>query len=125
LIWPGLLYPWYDRSVFSGDYEELMRKANSFLLFVAAAVLVLGLILLHAHRRTENDLPRLQQLGLIVEHYGLTDLCLATDARYTRHPSQADWHTSFQSHPMALDHFPSGSLIRPPARLRKIDAPVD
>lgn len=102
-----------------------MRKANALLLFVAAAVLVLGLTLVHAHRRIERELPRLQQLGLIVQHYGLTDLCLATDARYTRHSSQADWHSSFQSHPMALDHFPSGSLIRPPDRLRKVYAPVD
>jgi hypothetical protein len=102
-----------------------MRKANAFLLFVAAMVLILAFIFVHAHRRIESDFPRLQQLGLIVGHYGLTDLCLATDARYTRHPSQADWHTAFQSHPMALDHFPSGSLIRPPDRLRKIDATVD
>ena len=102
-----------------------MRKANAFLLFVAAMVLILGFIFVHAHRRIEGDLPRLQQLGLVVQHHGLTDLCLATDARYTRHPSQADWHTAFQSHPMALDHFPSGSLIRPPDRLRKFNAPVD
>jgi hypothetical protein len=47
----------------------------------------------------------------------LTDLCLFTEARYTRHPSQADLHTAFQDHPRALEHFPSGSLLPPPAIL--------
>jgi hypothetical protein len=26
----------------------------------------------------------------------------------------ADLHSPFQDHPMALDHFPSGSLVAPP-----------
>lgn len=44
---------------------------------------------------------------------GLTDLALFTEARYTRHPSQADLHSAFQDHPLAFEHFPSGSLIPP------------
>ncbi len=43
----------------------------------------------------------------------LTDLCLFTEARYTRHPSQADRFAAFQDHPVALEHFPSGSLVPP------------
>lgn len=43
----------------------------------------------------------------------LTDLALFTEARYTRHPGQADLHSAFQDHPLALEHFPSGSLIVP------------
>ncbi len=43
----------------------------------------------------------------------VTDLCLATEARYTRHPAMADRHAPFQEHPLALEHFPSGSLILP------------
>lgn len=49
----------------------------------------------------------------MVRDLGLTDLCLFTEARYTRHLSQADLHTAFQEHPLALDHFPSGSLVPP------------
>jgi hypothetical protein len=45
----------------------------------------------------------------------LTDLSLFTEARYTRHLSQADLHTPFQDHPFAFEHFPSGSLVSPPA----------
>ncbi len=48
---------------------------------------------------------------------GITDLCLFTEARYTRHLSQVDWHSAFQDHPMSLEHFPSGSLVLPPDQL--------
>ena len=42
------------------------------------------------------------------------DLALFTEARYTRHPSQADRFTPFQEHPASLEHFPSGSIAAPP-----------
>lgn len=48
---------------------------------------------------------------------GLTDLCLFTDARYTRHLTQADRFAAFQDHPGALEHFPSGSLAGPPGKV--------
>jgi hypothetical protein len=51
----------------------------------------------------------------LVAGLGLTDLALFTEARYTRHLTQADLHSAFQDHPLALDHFPSGSLVPPPA----------
>ena len=43
----------------------------------------------------------------------LTDLALWTEARYTRHPSQADLFTAFQNGPAALDHFPAGIWVTP------------
>lgn len=46
---------------------------------------------------------------------GLTDLCLTTEARYTRHPSQADYFTPFQDNPGSLDLFPSGGAMAPPS----------
>jgi hypothetical protein len=49
--------------------------------------------------------------GALVAQLRLTDLALFTEARYTRHPSQADLHSAFQDHPLALEHFPTGSLI--------------
>lgn len=44
----------------------------------------------------------------------LTDPALFTEARYARHASQADRHAAFQDHPLALEHFPAGSLMPPP-----------
>ena len=52
-----------------------------------------------------------------VRELELTDLCLFTEARYARHLSQADLHSAFQDHPMAMEHFPSGSLVLPPQHL--------
>ncbi len=56
----------------------------------------------------------MQQRARMVQELGLTDLALFTEARYTRHLSQSDLHSAFQDHPMALEHFPSGSLYLPP-----------
>ena len=50
---------------------------------------------------------------------GLTDLCLFTEARYTRHPSMADRGTAFQDHPMSLEHFPSGAIVPVPPHLKQ------
>lgn len=69
---------------------------------------------------SEAVLARNRQL---VHSLMLTDLALFTEARYTRHPSQADLHTPFQDHPSAMDHFPSGSLLPPPRHLRPPGGP--
>lgn len=65
-----------------------------------------------AQRQTEAAQNRVQTQAL-VRSLELTDLCLSTEARYTRHLSQADRHAAFQDHPVALEHFPSGSLLLP------------
>ena len=52
----------------------------------------------------------------LVRKLGLTDLCLFTEARYTRNLSQADLASAFQDHPMSFEHFPSGSLTKPRER---------
>lgn len=59
----------------------------------------------------------------LVRTLGLTDLCLATEASYTRHPAMADRFVPFQDHPLAFEHFPSGSSIMPPPHL-VLHAPV-
>ncbi len=63
------------------------------------------------------DSPATQRLEVMrnqVQRLDLTDLSLFTGARYIRHLSQTDRHTPFQDHPLAFEHFPSGSLIMPP-----------
>ncbi len=57
--------------------------------------------------------PELVSMRLLAAQLGLSDLALFTEARYTRHPAQADLHSGFQDHPLALEHFPSGSLMVP------------
>jgi hypothetical protein len=75
-----------------------------------------GLVVAFLGCLVDARLPRTDQLAAartLATRLGLTDLALFTEARYTRHPSQADLHSAFQDHPLALEHFPSGSLIVP------------
>ena len=77
-------------------------------LLFAFAVLWLDAAAQRAARADETAATR-----ALAARLGLTDLALFTEARYTRHPSQADLHSAAQDHPLALEHFPSGSLIVP------------
>jgi hypothetical protein len=69
--------------------------------------------LVDAERLRRERAPATVAMGALAARLGLTDLALFTEARYTRHPSQADLHSAFQDHPVALEHFPSGSLLLP------------
>jgi hypothetical protein len=88
-------------------------------------MLLLVAILIQAHFMARADLPVLRQKAAVVKNLGLTDLCLSTEARYTRHLSQSDWHAAFQTHPLALDHFPSGSVLGPPKTLKRSHDQID
>lgn len=86
-----------------------MRRSIQFLLFTAVSLmffLSLPLYARYAQLRSKEIPQQLRNLHV-------TDLCLSTEARYTRHPALADRHAPFQEHPVALEHFPSGSLILP------------
>jgi hypothetical protein len=93
-----------------------MRKSNFFLIFLAIQVFLLGLIFVHASFRTGKDVSSLREKGEMVKRFELTDLCLFTEASYTRHLTQADLHTPFQDSPVSLEHFPSGSIVTPPMK---------
>jgi hypothetical protein len=90
-----------------------MRKSTSFLLFTAISLLAFAMFSLHADYSTTKAEPQRRYRSQLVKELQLTDLCLFTEARYTRHLSMADTHSAFQDHPVALEHFPSGALTRP------------
>jgi len=96
-----------------------LRKSESFLFFILTAFCLFAFIFVHASLKKKSELPALRESGEMVRTLELTDICLFTEARYTRHPSMADLHTPFQDHPMSFEHFPSGSLITPPPHLRQ------
>lgn len=91
-----------------------MRKSDVFLKGLIASLVLLTLTALDAYLRSRAAAPAIEQRAALVADLDLTDLALFTEARYTRHPSQADLHSAFQNHPMALDPFPSGSLVPVP-----------
>jgi hypothetical protein len=90
-----------------------LRRSDALLLVLAGLALLLELCRLDAADR-RRDLAGPAARAAMVRRLQLTDLVLTTEARYTRHPSQADRFAPFQDHPHALDHFPSGSVIAPP-----------
>lgn len=79
------------------------------------------LLLVHASFSAKGQQQNLGEKASLAKTLQLTDLCLFTEARYTRHLSQADLNTAFQDHPLSLEHFPSGSFTQPPERI--IDRP--
>lgn len=102
---------------FVGD--NLLRPCTGaallLLLFVAANLLFLSQGRELANRQ-EAALP---QLRIAVAGLGLTDLVVATEARYTRHPAVSDPLAPFMSHPGAIEHFPTGSFWAPPPPYRR------
>ncbi len=96
-----------------------MRNSTVFLLVSAVNVVLVALLAFHARYRQTADAAVMAESAELVRTLRLTDLCLFTEARYTRHPAMADLHAPFQDHPLALEHFPSGSLVTPPCFRRE------
>jgi len=93
-----------------------MRPSGALFLFFGTGCLLFSLTLVDTHVQHEEARNELLQRAQLVADHGLTDLSLFTEARYTRHISQADLHSAFQDHPVSLEHFPSGSYLLPPQR---------
>jgi hypothetical protein len=93
-----------------------MRKSIVFISFTAAHIVLIMIMLLHARFSQSAAGPEIMERSRLVKSLRLTDLCLFTEARYTRHPAMADRFAPFQDHPTALEHFPSGSFVTPPSQ---------
>jgi acyl-CoA thioesterase len=102
-----------------------MRKSSICLALLGICGLLLGLMLTHAAFQRQSNAAHIAHMADVVRSLELTDLCLFTEARYTRHLSQADLHSAFQDHPMSQEHFPAGSIAGPPAGLRRLNGKLD
>jgi hypothetical protein len=102
-----------------------VRKSSLFFLYFTINMILLILMFVHASFKKDLEVRSIKEKAEMVRRLQLTDLCLFTEASYTRHLSQADLHTAFQDSPMSLEHFPSGSLAAPPPGLRKINGKMD
>jgi hypothetical protein len=95
-----------------------VRSSTLYTGFIGCCLLLGLACVLQATARQRSDASQRQERRQLVRQLQLTDLCLFTDARYTRNPSQADLHSPFQDYPLAFEHFPSGALLPPPPHLR-------
>ena len=91
-----------------------MRQADTVIAFLGVLILLFAGVLIHASVIADTGAVHILQNRKLVAELKLTDLSLFTEARYTRHLSQADRHAAFQDHPTSFEHFPSGSLTIPP-----------
>lgn len=96
-----------------------MKRSNVYLAFLTAALILFGAMFVHAAVIRRRSAPRLERTTEMVRRLDLTDLCLFTEARYTRHPVMADVNSLFQDSPLSLEHYPTGSLMAPPDHLER------
>jgi hypothetical protein len=95
--------------------KRIMRPANILFIFLLLLLLIDGALYVHS-KHLGRDLRNDQAIQVIaVAGLGLTDLCVATEARYTRHPSVSDAMAPFMDHPGAIEHFPTGSFWNAPS----------
>jgi hypothetical protein len=89
-------------------------RPSTWLGIIAGGLMFCQLILIGlahvqvAARTSGQELMRAQ-----VQRLGLSDICIATEARYIRHLAVTDQVAPFMDHPLALEYFPSGSLWAP------------
>ena len=92
----------------------IIRKSSLFIAVLGCSLTIFTFLLAY---QPAFDGPgwekQVASMSDMVRRLGLTDLCLFTEARYTRHLSQADLNSAFQDYPLAFEHFPSGSLVKP------------
>ena len=93
------------------------RHSTWFLLLQAASLALLATLLTHGFHDVRENGPHLARQMALVKGLGLTDLCLFTEASYTRHLAMTDRFTPFQDYPAALEHFPTGTLVDFPPHL--------
>ncbi len=96
-----------------------LRRSTIYLGTTAGLALALIGTFLHAAGEVRSACSVIDRKRELVKKLELTDLCLFTDAIYTRHLSMTDLATPFQDAPVSLEHFPSGSLVMPPAHLTR------
>jgi hypothetical protein len=95
------------------------RSGDRALALLLLGGLLLGATLLHGVLARIDAQARVEATQELTRELRLTDLAVFTEARYTRHPALADPFAAFQNHPMALEQFPSGALVRPPPHLHE------
>ena len=102
-----------------------MRLSTAYLGVTGLLLILLTGLVLHAFQERKNEGPLLSQMADMVNRLNLTDLCLFTEASYTRHLAMTDLNTPFQDSPFSFEHFPTGALVLPPPHLGRNRGRVD
>jgi hypothetical protein len=90
-----------------------MRPSVKFLILLAVCTSFQAGLMAVAHQRMKNSAEARSKMVTAVHVFGLSDLCIATDARYIRHLAVSDRLAPFMDHPGSIEHFPTGSFWIP------------
>jgi hypothetical protein len=93
------------------------RHSSTYLVVTGSLLLLLVVLAVHAHYGAKAAGPALAGTARLVGALELTDLCLFTEASYTRNLAMTDLTTPFQDSPFAFEHFPTGALVSPPEQI--------
>lgn len=91
-----------------------MRPSKAFSFFILICLLTIIYLAGTSAVSVSRFRGEYRYLNEITSALKLTDISFTNDARYTRHPSQADLFSAFQDYPGSIEHFPSGSVTPPP-----------
>lgn len=83
-----------------------------YLIFLTFLLIAIG-IFIFTGQSGSNSSAQTNAYTAIASRFLLTDLCLSTESRHTRHLSQPELIAPFQDAPGFLDHFPSSTFIGP------------
>ncbi|RUM48164.1 MAG: hypothetical protein DSY80_00040 [Desulfocapsa sp.] len=90
-----------------------MRPSVILFSFLCSLLVVNAFFYIDNSRQLQSLQTILPAQQRLVKRYGLTDLALSSEARYTRHPAVTDPMAPYMDHPGAIEHFPSGSFVLP------------
>jgi hypothetical protein len=96
------------------------RPVHFFALFLAMLGILDASLYYYSVRLQAELHSNALLFDVVTSGLGLTDLCVSTEARYTRHPAVSDPVTPFMDHPGAIEHFPTGSFWAPPRSVREL-----
>lgn len=97
---------------------KAVRRPLHYLVLVLVCFFILNCILFASRTvRLARQHDNAEMYDVVTAALGLTDLCVATEARYTRHPAVSDPIAPFMDHPGAIEHFPTGSFWVPPSNI--------
>lgn len=89
-------------------------RPSYFLFFLLVLLLSMdGYLYLSAQKEYPAHSKDQEIMRQVVATFGLSDLAVATEARYTRHPAVSDTIAPFMDHPGSIEHFPTGSFWYP------------
>ena len=90
-----------------------MRQSVRFFFLLVVCICIQAGLMVAAQQKLSASAQSEQQMVRVVEVFGLSDLCIATDARYIRHVAVSDRLSPFMDHPGSIEHFPTGSFWIP------------